>query len=112
MIVAELDARVAAAAAAIEAEAGGATVCTLHRDGRVTGGLKYHEGRLIAFREASRAVAAAATAAEARHHLGAIHSRWQEEFEHRRDAAAPSPPWVAYATGGLDAAGEALGLVE
>ena len=103
-----LGALTASAAAALEAELGAETACTLHRDGRVTGGMKYHEGRLVAFRETERAVRNAGD----RSAVEEIRDRWRAEFARRRDATRPSPPWVAYATGGLEAATEALRLFD
>lgn len=102
---AELDRRIAAAEVALRAELGDATACTLHRDGRVTGGMKYHEGRLVAYLEAKRALAGADPT------LAAQVARWEEEFLRRTGAERPSPPWVAYATGGLEATREVIGLL-
>ena len=96
-----LDRLIAEAARTIEAETGSATACTLHRDGRVTGGLKYAEGRLVALREIQRALAAGDP-------VEPIRSRWQDEHDRRRAADLPSPPWVSYATGGLEAVTEVL----
>ena len=98
---------VAAAAADYEAQLGGRAACTVHRSGRVTGGITYFEGRLVALREALRIVERA-TADEIRPQLTALRDRWAEDLERRRTSRVNTPPWVAYATGGFDAAGEAL----
>lgn len=100
-----LEGEMTAAAAAMEGELGADSMCTVHRDGRVTGGLKYQEGRLSAFAEARR-LARAPSDIEAA--LTAQLQRWSDEFERRRTSSTRSMAWVAYATGGLDASREAL----
>ena len=103
--MAYLEAEMAAAAAAMEVELGADSMCTVHRDGRVTGGLKYQEGRLSAFAEARRLARAPSDIESA---LTAQQQRWSDEFERRRKSSPPSLPWVAYATGGVDASRGAL----
>ena len=102
-----LEAKAAAAAADLEAALGGVSACTRHKDGRVTGGMKYHEGRMASYAEARRALAGddppPATV------LAEHAQRWRTEF--RRRAGGPEP-WLAYATGGLEAAEDAAALVE
>lgn len=105
-LVSSLHARVDAEAAALETSLGGESACTLHRDGRVTGGMKHREGRLVSLREAARAVESSADPFAA---LGAHLQRWQDEYRRREGA---SLPWRAYATGGLEAAEEALSIWE
>lgn len=86
-------------------ELNGATYCRDHKDGRVTGGLKYHEGKMAALAEARRL---ARGPGDLRAALPSFRNRWLAEFERRREAEPPSPPWVAYATGGLEAADQTL----
>ncbi len=102
-ILARLDAQLAEAAAALESELGSDTACTLHRDGRITGGLKYHEGRLIATRQMRRAVEGSADAPGAARAIAAIRADWLNELDRWRAGVPPSQPWIAYASGGVDA---------
>ncbi len=92
---------------------GAQTVCQLHKDGRVTGGLKYDEGRLVALTAARRLV---------RKHLGdsadALHSvlsaeqdRWRRKLQIYRSAERPSMTWIAYYQGGVDALDELLAQI-
>lgn len=89
----------------MEVELGGFSSCTLHKDGRVTGGLKYHEGRMAAFAEARRIVSGTDDPETG---LQDYAKRWREELERRKGAEQPSPSWVAYATGGAEAAMESV----
>lgn len=100
-----LDGMISTSAAAMQAELGDQTACRVHRDGRVTGGLKFHEGRMTAFAEARRMARVADQLDDA--YLTDYRERWERELEHRISAARPSPPWVAYATGAAEAAAEA-----
>ena len=90
--------------------AGAQTACQLHKDGRITGGLKYDEGRLMAFTTLRRRVRKAG--AEAPDTLAAmIHAeaaRWQATLRTYQQAEQPSIPWLAYSQGGVDAMLETL----
>jgi hypothetical protein len=104
-----LEDRVDATARRLEAELGTDTACTLHRDGRVTGGAKHLEGRLIAYRDLVTALAEAADEPVAG--VFAEHkARWQAELD--RHAGRGPTQWAAYATGGLDAVTEACCLAD
>ena len=107
-VAAWLDDMVARSAASMEVELGGETACRIHKDGRVTGGLKYHEGRLAAFAEARRIVRRGSASSE---DVRAYHERWRAELDRRIDTAPPSPPWIAYATGGAEAADEVAAVL-
>lgn len=100
-----LDAEIERAAAGMNLEIGDATACTIHKDGRVTGGLKYHEGRMTAFAEARRL---GRSSTDLPGDLQSLGEKWQAEFERRRDTQPTSPPWTSYATGGMEAAQEAI----
>ena len=104
---AALRARTEAAAADLEAALGGVAACTRHKYGRVTGGMKYHEGRMVSYAEARRALAGGGLPVSRALHEHA--QRWRDEF--RRRAGGPEP-WLAYATGGLEAAEDAAALAE
>jgi hypothetical protein len=88
---------------------GGASMCQIHKDGRVTGGLKYQEGRLVVLGAIIRQVKelppaippdslAAILTAEAAH--------WEADLARYRAAERPAIPWVAYSQGGVDTIGE------
>lgn len=104
-----LEDRVEATADRLAGELGGASACTLHRDGRVTGGMKYHEGRLVSYRDlitALRQVPERPVAEVLAEHT----ARWRSELD-RHSGRGPTQ-WAAYATGGLDAATEACCLAD
>lgn len=103
--VAYLDGEIALAAATMQVELGEESACTVHKDGRVTGGLKYQEGRLNAFAEARRLAKDPVDIADA---LVRYKTRWVEELDKRRNASQPSMPWLSYATGGAEAAEAAV----
>lgn len=98
-----LDTQIETAARAMIGQVGDDSACTVHKDGRVTGGLKYHEGRLNAFAELRRLAQDgrldAATMAE-------VERRWSGELSRRSDEPS-SPLWISYATGGVEAVEEA-----
>jgi hypothetical protein len=86
-------------------EAGGEAVCKLHKDGRVSGGLKYEEGRVVALRDLQRALRMLeddAAADQIQALLAAELVRWQADLDHQLAQNRPLP-WVAYAQGGVDA---------
>jgi len=104
-----LEDRVEATADRISRDLGDDTACTVHRDGRVTGGLKYLEGRLIAYRDLRNALVADPERATAEV-LGEHTARWRAELD--RHAGRGATQWAAYATGGLDAVTEACCLAD
>jgi len=104
-MLAWLDQETARAEQDFARHAGNQSACQLHKDGRVTGGMKYDEGRLVALttlwrivsmREAwEPAILAAALEQE--------QSRWQAALQTYQNAEHPSIPGVAYNQGGVDA---------
>lgn len=98
-----LEAQIEIEATAMTGELGPDSVCTVHKDGRVTGGLKYHEGRMSALAELRRLWRTGEPDDAA---LAEVERRWEEEFT-RRSNGPSSPLWVSYATGGVDAVREA-----
>ncbi len=98
--------RVEQAVAAAEQEAlaiaGGEAGCQLQRDGRVTGGVKYSEGKLAALMALRRQLRAAEPAAWTQLLMAEL-VRWQEALTHIRRQPQPSLPWLAYRQGGVDA---------
>jgi hypothetical protein len=103
--IAYLDGEIALAAANMEVELGEESACTVHKDGRVTGGLKYQEGRLNSFAEARRLARDPAGLEDG---LSRYKTKWEQELDRRRSAHRPSMPWISYATGGLQAAEAAV----
>ena len=108
-----LDQEIARAEQDFARHAGNQSACQLHKDGRVTGGMKYDEGRLVALTTLRRIVSkqdtwAPAQLAEA---LQSEQNRWQRALQTYQSAEHPSIAWVAYQQGGVDAvaaAGAAL----
>ena len=100
-----LDRQIETAADSMRAELGDATACRVHKDGRVTGGLKYQEGRMTAFAEARQLGGIGSS--DLGDALERFERRWLDELDQRSSADQPSVPWVAYATGGAEAAQEA-----
>lgn len=99
-----LDSQIELAAGVMGRELGSDSACTVHKDGRVTGGLKYQEGRMSALAAVRRSVVGGEPPAEV---LASAEAHWAADFETRRIASPSSPMWVSYATGGLDAVREA-----
>lgn len=103
-----LDGQISTVEKSYLAQTGGEAVCQLHKDGRVTGGLKYDEGQLVALRAVRRALLDAndlnAFAAE----MTAMQSAWRAELDNHQQRKRPLP-WLAYSQGGLDAIAAALG---
>ena len=104
-----LEAQIELAAAAMAEDLGEHSVCTVHKDGRVTGGLKYLEGRMAALAAMRRAIAAGESTSEV---VAAANAHWYADFETRTSGSSTSPLWVSYATGGLDAVREARRRLE
>lgn len=103
-----------AAEAAIRQQTGETSVCQVHKDGRVTGGLKYHEGRLVALsdlvRELKRSSASSREAIAAL--LADAVQRWEIQLARHQGSERPSILWVAYSQGGVDAMTEIQHLLE
>lgn len=87
-----------------QAHSGGASFCQLQKDGRVSGGVKYAEGRLVALNTAARLVKkmageSPAAWAEA---LKAERENWEGALSRQKAKERPAMPWIAYYQGGLD----------
>ena len=92
----------------LAAQLGSATLCRLQPDGRVTGGVKYAEGRLVALADLQRRLrqsSAADPMAEAHDEL----EGWVADLDRLRAQDPPSLPWLAYRQGGCDVLIEVLG---
>lgn len=104
-----LESQIELAARTMSQELGGDSVCTIHKDGRVTGGLKYQEGRMSALAEVRRRLRQTLSFGQA---IDEAEASWLAEFERRKSSQPPSPLWASYATGGLDAVREARNSIE
>ncbi|MFW5691572.1 MAG: hypothetical protein ACOCXZ_03630 [Chloroflexota bacterium] len=91
---------------------GDQTLCQLHRDGRVSGGLKYDEGRLVAVRAAIRLLRGTSDIAVFRAGAHAERARWQNDLDKYLSAERRSMPWVAYSQGGADTWQQVIALID
>ncbi len=93
---------------------GAQTTCQLHKDGRVTGGLKYEEGRLVALTGARRIVRKVQDTGNNAliDALQSERNRWRQTLLTYQSADRPSVMWVAYNQGGVDALDELLAPVK
>ncbi len=109
-----LDAQIVRTEKEYALHAGNQTACQLHKDGRVTGGLKYDEGRLVAFTTLRRIVrkTSGAQSDELLRQIQAEQTRWQTALQTHQHAERPSIPWIAYNQGGVDALAETCNLLE
>lgn len=78
---------------------GSQTICQIHKDGQVTGGLKYDEGRLVAVREIMRLLRDPDTAPTT---FEAQMAHWQKQLARYQAQERQSMPWIAYSQGGVD----------
>ncbi len=95
---------------AYQSQSGGEGVCQLHKDGRVSGGLKFEEGRLVALLWARRQI----LPENSPEYLGLLKTEirnWQNELQALQQKQSPSLPWLAYRQGGLEALLFAVELV-
>ncbi len=102
----ELESRRRQVERAMQARLGEQTLCQIHKDGRVTGGLKYDEGRLVLLsgllRRLKRAPDAQ-TPADFERLLREEISDWEQRLAGQQSQARPPLTWVAYYQGGADA---------
>ncbi|MFO7631299.1 MAG: hypothetical protein R6W76_02110 [Caldilinea sp.] len=108
-----LDQKIARAGQEYALHTGNQTACQLHKDGRVAGGLKYDEGRLVALTAVRRIVRKLETAGEDAL-LGSLQEdrdRWRRSLVTYQTADRPSITWIAYSQGGVDAIEEMLAIV-
>lgn len=106
-----LDQRIAAAERSLTDQTGGANVCRLQQDGRVTGGMKYDEGRLVALSALRRRLREAA-GEDIRALVAQDLGRWREALRAQQARERPAIQWVAYNQGGVDALEEVLQALE
>ncbi|MCS6848539.1 MAG: hypothetical protein RMN52_12610 [Anaerolineae bacterium] len=90
----------------MSSQLGDGSACQVHKDGRVTGGMKYAEGKLVALNDLRRKLDAAGEItddAALREILDAETARWRSGLENQRHRPKPAMPWLAYYQGGIDA---------
>lgn len=85
-------------AASLAEQMDGQTLCQLHHDGRVTGGVKYDEGRLAALTALLRKWGEGDTQRLAEQEM----AHWQAQLERYQAMQPPPLHWVAYNQGGVD----------
>jgi hypothetical protein len=98
-----LDRQIEEAEKSYLAQTGAAAACQLEKEGRVTGGLKYDEGRLVAFQAARRHMKQKLAVDDFTESLEKEYASWQAELDLHQGKADPSISWVAYSQGGVDA---------
>lgn len=91
------------------AHLGAQSLCELHKGGRVTGGVKYDEGRQAAYSMLARKLKGTqGDPVQIETMLSAETERWRSTLERHQNDARKSMPWIAYSQGGLDACEAAL----
>ena len=106
-LLAAIDARAEAAAAAMTSATAGASLCSVSRTGERIPGVKYPEGRWAAMRALRRALRRNDhSAVEA---IAALRAEWAADLAARR--ASGQENWIAYRLGGVDALDEVAALV-
>lgn len=100
-----IDQQIARVERAYKVHSGSQPVCQLHKDGRVTGGLKYDEGRLVALMDLRRSMRQVEGAGDGdvMAVIEAELDRWRRDLHTYRSAPRPSLPWIAYNQGSVDA---------
>lgn len=101
-LMAILDEQLAAAEQAVMVSTGGAAWCQLQRDGRITGGVKYDEGRLAALMAIRRRWRTSDPAAWEQLLVDEL-QQWQQGLADVQKQPKPALPWLAYRQGGVDA---------
>jgi hypothetical protein len=92
-------------------QTGGQNACRLQKDGRVTGGVKYEEGRLITLSQAKRLLSDNTTEVDFRKSIEKLLEEWQEELILLEQKEQPPVHWVAYRQGGVDGLQYVLELI-
>ncbi len=102
--------------ASMKTHMGGQTICQLHKDGHVTGGMKYDEGRLVVLGAILRRLKQSDDSGTDL--LGGLHDfvqaeqqRWQSQLQQHQNTEQPSMSWIAYSQGGVDACTQALAII-
>jgi len=100
----EIEQLMASATKAYLTQSGGLGLCQLQKDGRITGGLKYCEGQMVALHAVKKLLSKGDPSSEATMRLiDALRDEWRRELANHQQKARPSMPWTAYWQGGVDA---------
>lgn len=97
-----LDQQTRAVEQSYQLQTGGAAVCQLHKDGRISGGMKYDEGRLVALAAIQRMLKLKSSLQDILHSLQTEMTTWQQGLDVHRGKENPSMQWIAYLQGGVD----------
>jgi hypothetical protein len=100
---------------ALVASTGERSLCQLHKDGTVTGGIKYDEGRYAALRRIRRFVKSSTDREISLEVLGPLQQEaddWRRMLQTYQEKSDPPTQWIAYAQGGLDAVKDLLAVIE
>lgn len=107
--------RIAAAERSLTDQTGGTNVCRLQQDGRVTGGMKYDEGRLVALNTIRRRLVAEEEEGSATNQRATVVNdltEWREALRVQQVRERPAIQWVAYRQGGVDALEELIAVID
>ncbi len=111
LILEAIEKEIAKVTQSFQAQTGGASLCQMQKDGRVTGGVKYDEGRLVAFITARRLLSdqiadqmnADRPGAAAIETIAAEQRTWLNRLAAQQAREHPAIAWIAYHQGGSDA---------
>jgi len=105
VILEEIEYKIAEVERSYQAQAGKASFCQLQKDGRVTGGVKYDEGWLVALFAARRALKDRLSLREdaCQAAIAVELADWREALTAQQVKEPPPIPWIAYRQGGVDA---------
>lgn len=100
-LIERIQQKIAEVESSYQQRSGGASMCQVQRDGRVTGGLKYEEGRMVALHFARRAL-------QQRGETGFSDieeegQTWEKALADLQAKTPSSMLWLAYRQGGVDA---------
>jgi hypothetical protein len=99
----------------LSAGTGGRSLCQLHKDGTVTGGTKYDEGRYAALRRIRRFVESSVDREISPELLDPLQQEaedWRRMLQTYQEKSDPPMQWIAYAQGGVDAIESLLTVLE
>ncbi len=105
-LLVRLDDRIAAVGESMMGQMNNQSLCQIQKDGCITGGLKYDEGRLETLQTFRRLIAE-----HLEHSPGLIHAevlRREAQLERFQQQSHPSIQWLAYWLGAVDMAHEIL----
>ena len=114
-ILSVLEHNIAAVEQSLSGSTGERSLCQLHKDGKITGGMKYDEGRYAALRKIRRIVKsnkAVEITPETSKRLRQEAEEWQRMLQAYQYKPERPMPWIAYAQGGLDAITELQRLLK